>query len=75
MYKPLEQIEKEYNGNWVLMVNCQENEYGTVIGGEVMLHDTSMNKVLSNMQFYNDQGFSSYVRYVGTIPEGVALVI
>jgi len=75
MYKTIEQIAQEYDGNWVLMVNCQECNLNSVVGGEVVFHDTSMNKVISNMKFYNEKGFSSYVRYVGTIPEGVALVL
>jgi len=75
MYKTIEQIEKEYDGNWVIMVNYRQNKLNSVIGGEVVFHDTSMNKVLNNMKYYKEKGLSVYVRYVGIIPEGVAIVL
>ena len=75
MYKTIEQIEKEYDGQWILMVNCQKDKLNSIAGGEVVFHDKSMNEVLSNMKLYKEKGFSAYVRYIGVLPEGVALVL
>jgi len=36
MYKTMEQIEKEYNGNFVCIANCVTGEYHNVLGGEVV---------------------------------------
>ena len=36
-YRTLEQIEQEYDGKWVYIVNCRKNERGSVIGGVVLL--------------------------------------
>jgi len=33
----------------VFMVNCTENKYGTLLGGEVVLHSESRAKVVRNM--------------------------
>ena len=75
MYKPMEQIEKEYDGQWVFMVNCQKDNHNSVSGGEVVFHGKSMNEVLINMKQSNIIGNSKYVRYIGNLPEGVAVML
>lgn len=75
MYKTMEQIEKEYDGHWVLMINYSRDRHNSVAGGEVVFHDKSMNTVLCNMKQYEDNGNRTCVRYVGTIPEGVAVLL
>ena len=72
MYKTMEQIEREYDGNWVFLINCKEDDYHGVAGGEVYLYNESMNFVLKNMD-YNVSDGPTCVRYVGSIPEGVSL--
>jgi len=75
MYKTIEQIEKEYDGKWVFLVNYKTNEFDSVIGGEVAFDDASMNEVLRNMKKYDPDGTSVYVRYIGNLPEGVAVLL
>ena len=75
MYKLMEQIEKEYDGQWVFMINCQKDKYNAVSGGEVVFHDKSMNAVLRIMKATKEKGNSTYVRYVGILPEGVAVML
>jgi hypothetical protein len=36
MYKTMHEIEKEYDGNWVCMVNCKKGRYNGIVGGEVI---------------------------------------
>lgn len=75
MYKTMEQMEKEYDGQWVFMINCQKNNQNAVSGGEVIFHDKSMNAVLHNMKKSKEKGNSRYVRFIGTLPEGVAVIL
>jgi len=75
MYKTIEQIETEYDGQWVFMINCKKDNHNAVSGGEVVFHDKSMNAVLRNMRAANKKGNSTYVRYVGVLPEGVAVML
>ena len=75
MYKAMDQIEKEYNGKWVFMINCKKDEFSSVIGGEVVYDDKSMNEVLRNMKKHDPNGTSVYVRYIGKLPEGVAVLL
>jgi len=36
VYKTMEQIKKEYDGNFVCMINYKKNERYAIIGGEVI---------------------------------------
>ena len=74
MYKTMEQIEKEYDGQWVYLINCKTDELHSVVGGVVALHGKSMNEVLQGMAAYGEKGDSVYVRYIGSLPEGVAIL-
>ena len=75
MYKTMEQIQQEYDGLWVYLINCEYNERGSVIGGVVAIHGESMNKVLRGMAAYDKASDSVYVRYIGNLPEGVAVLL
>jgi len=71
----MDQIEKEYDGQWVFMINCQKDKHNAISGGEVVFHDKSMNETLRIMKSSNEKGNSKYVRYIGTLPEGVAVML
>ena len=54
MYKTIEQIHHEYDGQWVFLINCTEGEHNSVAGGEVVLSSERRDKVLREMtQFRN----------------------
>lgn len=74
MYKTMEQIRHEYDGQWVFMINCEENQNGSIIGGEVVLHSESRSNVIRNMKAADNKVSLTFVGYVGKIPEGVALL-
>ena len=74
MYKTMEQIEKEYDGQWVFMINCQSNERGTVLGGEVVLHSDKKNDVIGKTREVNNKTSLTFTGYIGKIPEGVAFL-
>ena len=74
MYKPMAQIEKEYDGQWVFMINCRSSRRGTILGGEVVLHSESRAKVVRNMSEADNGDSLTFVGYVGKIPEGVAFL-
>ena len=75
MYKSMEQIHEEYDGFWVYLINCVKDEYHSIVGGEVALHGKSMNEVLRGMANHDKKDDSVYVRYIGELPEGVAILL
>ena len=75
MYKSMEQIQKEYDGLWIFAINCNKNERGSIIGGEVVLQSKSMGEIMRNMVSYDNNAKSTCVKYIGELPEGVALLL
>ena len=75
MYKTIENINEEFNGQWVFMINCEKDENGTVRGGEVVLHSESRDKVIRGMNDYIMEESDTYLRYAGEIPEGVSVIL
>ena len=71
MYKSIEVIHQEYDGQWVYLINIMVNERGTVIGGEVAAHSESRDNVI--MKINPEKGV--YVRYIGKIPEEVSVIL
>ena len=71
MYKAMAQIEKEYDGHWVFMINCTKDEYHSIAGGEVVLHSESRGKVFRHIKDAKTKSLT-FFGYVGKAPEGVA---
>ena len=74
MYKTMEQIEEEYDGQWVFMINCRRNRRGTILGGEVVLNSENRNNVIGKMKEANNRTSLTFIGYIGKIPEGVAFL-
>ena len=75
MYKTIDQIHVEYDGQWVFMINCVEGLYGSVVGGVVVLHSENRDVVVRGMEKYDYEPSTTYFRYAGRIPEGVSIVL
>jgi len=70
----MEQVQEEYNGHWVFMINCVQNERGSIIGGEVVLNSENRHNVVRKMNDADDGKSITFIGYVGRIPEGVAFL-
>ena len=75
MYKTIEQIHKEYDGQWVFLIHCVIGEYNSVEGGEVVLSSERRDKVLHEMERYSKEESETLVFYAGRIPEGVSVLL
>jgi hypothetical protein len=75
MYKPMEQVHKDYNGQWIFMINCKKGKRGSVIGGEVVLHSENRDVVIRSMEKYDLEPSMTYFRYAGKIPEGMSVIL
>ena len=71
MYKSIAMIHREYDGQWVYLINTKENDRGTVLGGEVAAHSENRDKVI--MALRPEDGI--YVMYAGRVPEGVSVIL
>jgi hypothetical protein len=75
MYKEIDEINIQYNGEWVFLINCKKDGNGTVIGGEVAIHSESRDNVIREMQKFMMEESDTYFRYAGEIPEGVRVIL
>ena len=71
----MEQIHGEYNGQWVFMINCIEGAFGSITGGEVVLHNENRDVVIRDMEQFDHEPSMTYFRYAGKIPEGVRAIL
>lgn len=55
--------------------NEEKDTNGTVIGGEVVLHSESRDKVIRGMNDYIMEDSDTYLRHAGEIPEGVSIIL
>ena len=75
MYKTIEQIHKEYDGQWVFLINCEEGLYHSIAGGEVVLSSERRDKVLREMEQYKHEKSDTLIFYAGRVPEGVSVLL
>ena len=75
MYQSMEQIREQHTSDWVFMVNCTEGQYGSVSGGEVVLHSENRDVVIRGMGNYTSEPGLTYFGYVGVIPEGTSVIL
>jgi hypothetical protein len=57
------------------MINCKDGVYGTVAGGEVVLHNENRDVVVRNMEQYDHEPSLTYFRYAGQVPEGFSVIL
>jgi len=72
MFMTMDEIDKEYYGEWVFLINLKLGD-STILGGEVVAHDPERDKVIEAMR--NTPGGGIFIKYAGTIPEGVSLLL
>jgi len=75
MFKTIEQVHKDYDGQWVFMINCVEGQYGSISGGEVVLHSENRDNVIRGMDQYDYEPSMTYFRYAGKIPAGMSVIL
>jgi len=73
VYMTIEEIDREYDGQWVYIINLQTDDTNTVVGGEVAAHDSSRGKVIRMM--FDMDNESIYIKYAGKIPERVSVLL
>jgi len=74
MYKTMEEIREEYDGQWVYMINCQENERGSVVGGVVLIHSGNRQDFFSALHDADTGETFTFFGYLGNVPDRIGLI-
>ncbi len=75
MYEAINNINQKYDGQWVFMIKCMENENGSIVGGEVIFHSENRDKVIRDMEAFKEEPSLTSFRYAGKIPKGVSVIL
>ncbi len=74
MYMSMEEINIRYNGNWVFLINCNEDDLGKIIGGVVAVSSNNKNTMISEFSKY-DNDSETYLTYIGEPPNDIKLLL
>lgn len=74
-FKPLrlEEIQQQYDGEWVLIVNPILDENLEVIEGEVWAHSTDVETIYRSLSL--SKGRPASIEYMGDLPEDFAAIL
>ena len=75
MYKTMEQINEEYNGQWVFLINCERSEYHSVAGGEVVLSTGTKKEMFQQVETFWGHDSETFLFYAGGPPKGVNFLL
>jgi hypothetical protein len=73
MYQTMHEIEKNYDGNWVFMVDCCKGELNEIIGGVVIASDKQKKPIAELWD--NEYESETCFRYIGSIPNGMGVLM
>jgi hypothetical protein len=65
-YQTMQEIERQYDGNWVVMANCEEDEYYGIIGGEVVAAGKNHESIIE--LWGQKHGGLVHTCFIGSIP-------
>ena len=64
MYQTMQEIEAQYDGKFVCIINCKEDEYSDILGGEVVAVSEDKETILDAWA----KNPRSYYQYNGIFP-------
>ena len=71
----IENMHKEFNGEWVYMINCDEDANGDIISGEVIAHDKNRAALFKKISEYTGEKKRTYIRYAGNLPDEIDVLL
>ena len=73
MYLTMQEIEENYDGYWVFLINCKKGEHNEIIGGEVLAFNKNKKPIAE--LWGKEYDCIIYFRYFGSIPEGMGVLL
>jgi len=76
MFLSKEEINNKFDGEWIYAIDCEEDDTGVILGGNVVLHSRNRDDVIRAMPEYESKIESlTYFRYAGKIPEEISIIL
>jgi hypothetical protein len=69
----LEEIKKNYNGQWVLIAYSETDEDLQVVKGKVIAYSTNKEDIYQALELAREQPLA--IEYMGQVPEDLAFIL
>ncbi len=64
----IDEMREAHRGEWAIIVDCEDDEYGRLVRGRVVAHSPDRNDIYEEMVNHPEGGA---IRYLGQIPADV----
>jgi hypothetical protein len=68
-----EEIQRNYDGEWVLIAYTETDENLQVIKGEVIAHSNNKEEIYQALESAQDRPLA--IEYMGQVPEDIAFIL
>ena len=68
-----EQIQQNYDGEWVLIAYTETDENLQVVKGEVLAHSVNKEEIYQALESDRDRPLA--IEYMGQVPEDIAFIL
>ena len=68
-----EQMTEKFNGEWLLIIHAELDEYMGIISGEVIAHSPNQGEIYDALPLR--KGYSACIEYIGEVPEDLAFIL
>ena len=76
MFLSKEEINRKFDGEWIYAIDCEDDDMGTILGGNVVLHSQNRDDVIRAMgEYENSIDTLTYFRYAGNVPEEISIIL
>ena len=68
-----DEMTERFNGEWLLIIHAELDEYMGVISGEVVAHSQNQGEIYSSMHLR--KGLDASIEYVGEVPDDLVFIL
>ena len=68
-----EEMTQAFNGEWLLIIHAELDEYLGVISGQVIAHSPNQGEIYDSLHLR--KGHSACIEYIGEAPENLAFIL
>ena len=68
-----EEMTQKFNGEWLLIIHAELDEYLGVVSGEVIAHSPNQGEIYDSLHLR--KGLDASLEYVGDVPDNLAFIL
>ena len=68
-----EEMTQKFNGEWLLIIHAELDEYLGIVSGEVIAHSPNQGDIYDSLHLR--KGLDASLEYVGDVPDNLAFIL